>query len=89
MAGDAMLQAQKLLQKRPLRPAKDLHVRAILTAAQHGAKGDYQNLIEVVTDILLARVGNLGETGDELFHAGHAPQSNPNVGIQPSAAPQV
>jgi hypothetical protein len=29
MAGDAVLQAQKLSQKRPFGPVKDLHVRAI------------------------------------------------------------
>jgi hypothetical protein len=70
MARDTVLQAQKLTQKSPLGPAKDRHVRAILATAQHGAESDNQNLIEVVADILLPRIGNLGETGDELVLAG-------------------
>ena len=35
MAGDAMLQAQKLTQKKPFGSAKDRLVRTILAAAQH------------------------------------------------------
>jgi hypothetical protein len=88
MTGDRVLEAQKLTQKGLFGPAKDFHVRAILATAQHGAEGDNQNLMEVVTDILLPRVGNLGEAGDELVHAG-APRLNPSVGIQSAGAPQV
>jgi len=51
----------------PLAPTEDLHVRAILAAAKQGAEGDGQNLVEVVTDILRSWIGNLRETGDEIF----------------------
>ena len=57
---------------------RKVEVRAILAGAQQGAEEDNQNLIKVVTDILLAWVEYLAETGDGLFHA-VAPQSNPTL----------
>ena len=80
---------QRCVEKRPFGPAKGLHVGTILAAAQHRAEGVHQNLIEIVTDILLPGVGNLGETGNELFQARWLPCLNPDVGIQLAAAPQV
>ena len=88
VAGDAVLQTQELAQERPFGPAKGLHVGAVFATAQHAAEGDDQNLVKVVADVILPGVGDLGETRDELFHAG-APGLNPSVGIQSGAAPQA
>ena len=88
VAGDAVLQAQELAQERPFGPAKDLHVGAVLATAQQTAQGDDQNLVEIVTDIILPGVRDLGETRDELFHAG-APGLNHRLGIQSDTAPQA
>jgi len=76
MAGNAMAQAKELTQARAKRcererrlgVAKQPHVRAILASAQHGAERNQQDLMQVVADILLPRVADLGKTGDEIFH---------------------
>ena len=80
VAGDAVLQAQELAQERPFGPAKDLHIRAVFATAQQAAQRDDQNLVEVVANVILPGVRDLGETRDELFHAGQ-PWLNPRVGI--------
>jgi hypothetical protein len=69
--GDAVLQTQVLALERPFGPAKRLHVGAVFATAQQTAQREDQNLVEVVADVNLPRVRDLGETRDELFHAGH------------------
>ncbi len=46
MAWNAVFQHQKLLQKRPLRPAKQRHVRAGLPATQDRAQRDHHDLVQ-------------------------------------------
>ncbi len=82
-----MAQAEKLPQGRLLRLAKQRHVGAILATAEHGAQRDHQNLMQIVTGIVLPRIGDLGKAGDELFHRA-ASGLNPTLGIQPKPAPQ-
>src|ERR1035437_8742989 len=86
MAGSAVLQAEKLAQERPFRAAERLHVGTVLAATQQGAKGDEQNFVKIVADVVLPRVRDLGKSGDERFHKG-GPRVNPNVGIQSGTAP--
>src|SRR5215212_9572921 len=68
MAGSAMTQPQKLAQVRRFDLPEQRHVRAILATRQQSAERDHQQLMQVVTGIVLSWVHNLGKAGDELFH---------------------
>jgi hypothetical protein len=61
VAGDAMPQAQKTTRQWLLGPTELRHIGAIFTTAQHGAEGDDQHLIQIMTDVILTWIGNCRE----------------------------
>jgi hypothetical protein len=84
VAWGAVAQAKERL----LRPAELSHVRTVLAAARHRAQRNEPDFVQVVTGIVLARVGDVRETRDEPFHAA-PPRLIPGLGIQVRAAPHV
>ena len=46
VAGDAVVQFEEGLQEFPFGVAEKFHIGASLTAAEHSAKGDYQDVVE-------------------------------------------
>ncbi len=82
VARDAVPQAQELPQERCLELAKQRHVRTVLGPDQDGEERDQQQLMQVMAGIILPRVDNLGEAGDELFRCG-ASTLKPAFRVQP------
>jgi hypothetical protein len=87
VAGNAVLEGEKLPQERLFCLTEQRHVGAILAAAQHGAQRNHQNLMQVMAGIVLPRIGELGKAGGKLFHRA-ASGLNPTLGIHLPLAPQ-
>jgi hypothetical protein len=69
MAGHAMLKLEETPQERLFRRRERCHVHRALTAAQHRAEGDHQQVMEVVqTGIARPRVLQLLPAGNKLVH---------------------
>src|SRR5690242_18459814 len=83
MARDSVAKIKELPQEVPLCPAKQRHVGAILRPAEHGAEGDHQNLMQIVTGVVVARVLQLRETRHKPLH-GTPKRLNPRVRIYPT-----
>jgi len=64
----AVLELQEALEKPELCASELGHLRAVLGAAQHGQKGNDQDLGQIVARVLGARVGDALERGKEKLH---------------------
>ena len=82
-----VLEGRKLAKQRLLGLAEQRHVGAVLATAQHGAQCDHQDLMQVVTNVVLPWIGDRGKAGDKFF-PWTAPEMNPILGIRPPPTPQ-
>ena len=84
VAGRAVLQGEEAAQERLLGDGEQRHVDRALPAAQHGAEGDHQDLVEVVlAGIPAARVIQAFQASDELVH-GNPPRCAMRVSVESS-----
>ena len=85
VARNAMRQGQKFLQERPLRAAKQRHVRTCLPAAQNRAQGNHKNLVrQMAFRIARARILKLLENLLPILHGAPPSESAPFGRIPPT-----
>jgi hypothetical protein len=62
------VELEELAQEWFLGTTKQGHIGTVLSATEHGADGDHQDLVECVPRVILARVLQFGKAGGQPFH---------------------
>jgi hypothetical protein len=63
-----VVELKELAQEGFLGAAKQGHIGTVLGATEHGTEGDYQDFVECVPRVILARVLQFGKAGGKPFH---------------------